>query len=86
MAVDGLYFWVGHSLYHLSLSSCFGALSDVAHSMKLVLRSLGAPGWTGLLQERKENAKWFEERLGTVSSKLGRGLKTREQPLLVQER
>ncbi|CAK9104435.1 O-phosphoseryl-tRNA(Sec) selenium transferase (Liver-pancreas antigen) (LP) (SLA-p35) (SLA/LP autoantigen) (Selenocysteine synthase) (Sec synthase) (Selenocysteinyl-tRNA(Sec) synthase) (Sep-tRNA:Sec-tRNA synthase) (SepSecS) (Soluble liver antigen) (SLA) (UGA suppressor tRNA-associated protein) (tRNA(Ser/Sec)-associated antigenic protein) [Durusdinium trenchii] len=37
----------------------------------ITLLSLGAPGWTGLLQERKENAKWFEERLGTVSSKLG---------------
>lgn len=37
----------------------------------ITLLSLGAPGWTGLLQERKENAKWFEERLSSVSDKLG---------------
>ncbi|CAL1132980.1 unnamed protein product [Cladocopium goreaui] len=37
----------------------------------ITLLSLGASGWTGLLQERKENAKWFEERLSSVSEKLG---------------
>eukprot|EP00931_Biecheleriopsis_adriatica_P033629 TRINITY_DN19510_c0_g1_i1.p1 TRINITY_DN19510_c0_g1~~TRINITY_DN19510_c0_g1_i1.p1 ORF type:complete len:514 (-),score=96.18 TRINITY_DN19510_c0_g1_i1:190-1731(-) len=37
----------------------------------ITLLSLGAPGWTGLLQERKENAKWFEERLTTVAEKQG---------------
>eukprot|EP00440_Ansanella_granifera_P041421 gb/GFBE01044918.1/.p1 GENE.gb/GFBE01044918.1/~~gb/GFBE01044918.1/.p1 ORF type:complete len:520 (+),score=95.86 gb/GFBE01044918.1/:1-1560(+) len=37
----------------------------------ITLLSLGAPGWTRLLQERKENAKWFEERLSTVAQKQG---------------
>ncbi|CAJ1397654.1 unnamed protein product [Effrenium voratum] len=37
----------------------------------ITLLSLGSSGWTGLLQERKENAKWFEERLSTASTKLG---------------
>lgn len=37
----------------------------------ITLLSLGVSGWTGLLQERKENAKWFEERLTTVCQKLG---------------
>lgn len=37
----------------------------------ITLLNLGASGWTGLLQERKENAKWFEERLTTVATKQG---------------
>jgi len=37
----------------------------------ITLLSLGVSGWTGLLQERKENAKWFEERLTAVCQQLG---------------
>lgn len=37
----------------------------------ITLLSLGASGWTGLLQERKDNAKWFEEQLAACTQKQG---------------
>jgi len=37
----------------------------------ITLLSLGAKGWKDLLQTRKDNAKWFEERFSTVAGKHG---------------
>jgi len=37
----------------------------------MTLLSLGAAGWRGLLQERKKNAEWFQERLTQVAEREG---------------
>lgn len=37
----------------------------------ITLLSLGAAGWKGLLQERKDNAAWFQERLAAAAAKQG---------------
>merc|ERR1719189_775827 len=37
----------------------------------MTLLSLGAAGWRGLLQDRKKNAEWFQERLTQVAEREG---------------
>jgi len=37
----------------------------------ITLLSLGAAGWRGLLQRRKEDAQWFQERLGALAEAQG---------------
>ena len=70
-----LLLWPRLDLFITLLSSPQSEWRQSGRSCHLAMpRSLGASGWTGLLQERKENAKWFEERLSSVSEKLGLAL------------